>query len=259
MSVLVYEYGDIYAKSIMLELENLGVQCAFVSSGAEFYEKISAKKWSFVFVAAKLYETIQPMLSQAEFKGKIVLLTGFGGDVPDKNLAMLPIPAYCIPIANILNGVFCNLSYDENKEGAGKFTAPEAKILIVDDIRTNLKVAQGLLLPYKMQVSLCKSGIQALEEIRSKDYDLVFMDHKMPGMDGIETTQRIRELGIDDPYYKNVPIVALTANAVLGTREMFLENSFDDFLSKPIDTVALNGLLEKWIPREKQKKYDQLR
>jgi CheY-like chemotaxis protein len=75
----------------------------------------------------------------------------------------------------------------------------------------------------------------------------------MPGMDGIETTLKIRSMGDEDPYYKEVPVVALTANAVLGTKEMFLENGFNDFLSKPIDTVKLNTVLEKWIPETKQK------
>jgi CheY-like chemotaxis protein len=79
------------------------------------------------------------------------------------------------------------------------------------------------------------------------------MDHKMPGMDGIETTWHIRAMGEEDPYYKDVPIIALTANVVAGTREMFVENGFDDYLSKPIDTIKLNSVLEKWIPREKRK------
>jgi HPt (histidine-containing phosphotransfer) domain-containing protein len=71
-------------------------------------------------------------------------------------------------------------------------------------------------------------------------------------MDGVETTARIRSLGADEPYYKNLPIIALTANVVSGMKEVFLQSGFDDFLSKPIDTVKLNTLLEKWIPREKQ-------
>jgi CheY-like chemotaxis protein len=132
------------------------------------------------------------------------------------------------------------------------FTAPEASVLVVDDIVTNLKVANGLLLPYKMQVDLCKSGMTAIEAMKKNRYDMVFMDHKMPGMDGIETTQMIRSMGEEDPYYKEVPVIALTANAVSGTKEMFLENGFNDYLSKPIDTVKLNAALERWIPKVKQ-------
>jgi CheY-like chemotaxis protein len=80
------------------------------------------------------------------------------------------------------------------------------------------------------------------------------MDHMMPEMDGIETVARIRALGDADPYYKNVPIIALTANAVSGTKEMFLANGFNDFISKPIEMAHLNSILEKWVPKEKRLK-----
>jgi len=80
------------------------------------------------------------------------------------------------------------------------------------------------------------------------------MDHMMPDMDGIEAAERIRALGEEDPFYKTLPIIALTANAVVGAREMFLEHGFNDFLSKPIDTLKLNALLGKWIPKKKQTK-----
>lgn len=126
------------------------------------------------------------------------------------------------------------------------FNAPSAKVLIVDDIYTNLQVAEGLLAPYRMQIDLCGSGAEAIQAAQTNSYDLIFMDHMMPEMDGIEATKRIRELGL------NLPIIALTANAVSGTRKMFIANSFNDFLSKPIDTAKLNAILERWIPKEKQ-------
>jgi len=130
-----------------------------------------------------------------------------------------------------------------------KFNAPNARILIVDDIDTNLKVANGLMLPYKMQVDLRLSGAEAIDAVAKNSYDLVFMDHMMPEMDGIEATRRIREIGKTE-----LPIIALTANAVSGTKEMFLANGFNDFLSKPIDIIKMNAILEKWIPKEKQEK-----
>jgi len=127
-----------------------------------------------------------------------------------------------------------------------KFTAPNARVLVVDDIRTNLTVAEGLLSPYKMRVDLCTSGQGSIDAVHVKKYDLILMDHMMPKMDGIEAAERIKKIDSD------VPVVALTANAVPGTREMFLENGFCDFLSKPVDIAKLNILLEKWIPKEKQ-------
>jgi CheY-like chemotaxis protein/HPt (histidine-containing phosphotransfer) domain-containing protein len=183
---------------------------------------------------------------------KIVLLTEFGETVPDKALSALAMPVYSVTIANVLNGSPDSFSYNESDESVARFTAPSAAVLVVDDITTNLKVAHGLMLPYKMRVDLRKSGVSAIEAIKSERYDVVFMDHRMPEMDGVEATQLIRALAEEDPYYANVPIIALTANAVSGTREMFLANGFDDFLSKPIDTVKLNSVLERWIPKEKQ-------
>jgi CheY-like chemotaxis protein len=103
-----------------------------------------------------------------------------------------------------------------------------------------------------MEVVVCQSGAAALQQIRAERYDLVFMDHMMPEMDGMEVVAKIREWGGEDPYYAMLPIVALTANAVSGTKEMFLANGFNDFLSKPIDAVRLNSILEQWLPKEKQ-------
>jgi CheY-like chemotaxis protein len=169
------------------------------------------------------------------------------------------MPVHCISVANILNGESEHFSYSQNTENIVRFTATGVNILVVDDVITNLKVAKGLLAPYKMQVDLCKSGMSAIDAIKTNRYDLVFMDHRMPGMDGIEATEHIRVLGTgdvpeggEDEYFKNVPIIALTANAVSGTKEMFLQNGFNDFLSKPIDTIKLNAVLEKWIPKEKR-------
>ena len=132
------------------------------------------------------------------------------------------------------------------------FIAPDAKILIVDDIKTNLIVAKGLMQPFNMSIDLCSGGAEAISAIQSVHYDIVFMDHMMPEMNGLEATARIRDMGISNDYYTNVPIIALTANAVSGTKEMFLANGFDDFLSKPIDTLKLKAILTKWLPTEKQ-------
>ncbi|MDR1581030.1 MAG: response regulator, partial [Synergistaceae bacterium] len=111
------------------------------------------------------------------------------------------------------------------------FTAPEARVLIVDDIETNLKVVEGLLAPYEMKISVCGGGSEAVRMAREDIYDIIFMDHIMPEMNGIEAVAAIRSA--PGEYFRTVPIIALTANAVSGMREMFLENGFNDFLSKP--------------------------
>ncbi|MCL2010498.1 MAG: response regulator, partial [Synergistaceae bacterium] len=255
-SVIIYERRKTYSASLFYTVKNLGVNCTVASSDAELYEKMAGHSYAFVFTSFALYANNKETISKFGANTKIVLLTEFGEAVSDKNLRALAMPAYCIPVANILNGVSSSFTYSEDHERVIRFTAPDANVLVVDDINTNLKVAAGLMQPYEMRLSLCKSGMEAIEAVKSKNYDLVFMDHKMPGMDGMETTQRIRAMGGEEPYYKRLPVIALTANAVSGTREMFLQNGFDDFLSKPVDIVSLNAVLEKWLPKEKQKKLE---
>ena len=123
--------------------------------------------------------------------------------------------------------------------------APDAKILVVDDNRINLNVAYGLLELSQITADTVTSGQQAIELIKQNQYDIVFMDHMMPEMDGIEATKIIRELDI------NVPIIALTANAVAGMKEMMLAAGMNDYLSKPIIKSQLMNILKNWIPAEK--------
>jgi signal transduction histidine kinase/CheY-like chemotaxis protein len=128
------------------------------------------------------------------------------------------------------------------------FQNPEAAVLVVDDMAANLKVAQGLLRPYGMKISCILSGRQAVNLIREGriKYDLIFMDHMMPELDGIETVRIIRD-EIGSEYAKTVPIIALTANAIVGNEKMFLENGFQGFLSKPIDLIKLDEILRTWL------------
>ena len=123
---------------------------------------------------------------------------------------------------------------------------PYGRVLIVDDVYSNLYVAKGLMVPYGLAIDLATSGFEAIDKIKAGElYDVIFMDHMMPKMDGLETTKIIRDLG-----YKN-SIVALTANAITGQAKFFLENGFDEFISKPIDIRQLNAILNKLI-RDKQ-------
>jgi CheY-like chemotaxis protein/HPt (histidine-containing phosphotransfer) domain-containing protein len=140
-------------------------------------------------------------------------------------------------------------SYAVSEESSVKFIAPTARVLIVDDISTNLAVVEGLLLPYRVQMDSCRSGVEAIEAVTANLYDLVLMDHMMPVMDGIEATTLIRKM--DCEYYAELPIIALTANALYGAKEMFLQNGFNDFLAKPIEIAKLSRILEKWIPAPK--------
>ena len=252
-NVLLYERREVNAASIIFSLKNLDVKGAIVSSDEELSEKLSANVFSHIFISHNLYRSNAETIEKYGRGIKIVVLAEFGETIPDKNLNVAAMPVHTISIAGILNGTSGSFAYNENKELIVRFTAPEARILVVDDINTNLKVAEGLLMPYKMNVDLCKSGMEAIDMIKKTPYDLVFMDHKMPEMDGVVATGLIRNMKTENSYYEKVPIIALTANAVAGTREMFLENGFNYFMSKPIDTIIMNSILEKWIPKEKQK------
>ena len=126
-----------------------------------------------------------------------------------------------------------------------EFTASNAAVLVVDDIDINLAVAEALLSTFMIKPDLAQSGKEAINLIKRKRYDIIFMDHMMPEMDGIMTTEHIRRLG---GWNKKVPIIALTANAIAGVEQFFMENKMDDFLPKPIDTDALNHCLRKWLP-----------
>jgi CheY-like chemotaxis protein/HPt (histidine-containing phosphotransfer) domain-containing protein/anti-sigma regulatory factor (Ser/Thr protein kinase) len=139
-----------------------------------------------------------------------------------------------------------DINLDGEARTLAHFVAPTARVLIVDDIRVNLQVAEGLLQPYNMQITLASSGAEAITAVQENDFDLVLMDHMMPGMDGVEAVQEIRKT------HETLPIVALTANAIVGAREMFLENGFNDFLSKPIVISRLHSALKQWLPEEKQ-------
>ncbi|MDR0758759.1 MAG: response regulator, partial [Treponema sp.] len=132
------------------------------------------------------------------------------------------------------------LAEDRNRGTFVRSYMPYGKVLVVDDMEMNLDVMVGLLMPYGLTVDTALSGAGALELIRKGEsrYDLIFMDHMMPEMDGVEATRIIRN-EIDTDYARNVPIIALTANVIAGNREMFLENGFSAFISKPIDIKQL--------------------
>jgi CheY-like chemotaxis protein len=127
-----------------------------------------------------------------------------------------------------------------------------ARVLVVDDFPTNLDVAEGMLRKYQIQVDCVTRGQDAIDLISAGHpvYDAIFMDHMMPELDGVQTTTVIRLLLSD--YAKNIPIIALTANAVAGSEEMFLENGFNAFLAKPFNVMSLDSIIQKWI-RDKSK------
>mgnify|MGYP001065642615 FL=1 len=129
------------------------------------------------------------------------------------------------------------------------FTAPEGEILLVDDNRVNRKVFCGLLKQTKVKIKDVGSGKECLEEVAKKHYDMIFLDHMMPEMDGMETMSRMKQL--QDNQCMDTPVVMLTANAIMGAREHYLAEGFDDFLAKPIVQDKLEKIMVQWMPPEK--------
>lgn len=129
------------------------------------------------------------------------------------------------------------------------FRAPDAHILVVDDNEMNLFVVEKLLKTTEVRVSCCDSGERCLELIRQRHYDAILLDHMMPELDGVETLKRMKEM--KHHLCKDTPVIALTANAIVGVREMYLADGFDDYLSKPIDANELEAMLRKHLPENK--------
>jgi CheY-like chemotaxis protein/anti-sigma regulatory factor (Ser/Thr protein kinase) len=135
----------------------------------------------------------------------------------------------------------------EEKKAADAFTAPDARVLLVDDIDINLEVAAFTLSSFGITAETASGGHEAVEKARANTYDIIFMDHMMPDMDGMEATKSIRSLG---GYNAAVPIIALTANVVGGAKEAFLSGGFNGLLPKPMESDVLAEALLRWLPAE---------
>lgn len=248
--VLVYENRNLYVNSIKNTLSNLGCDFVICSNQSELHEQLHDFNCNYIFVASLHYEKTRVLIEKKGLKVTFVIINNGNDYSIDKNIIAISMPIHCLQIANILNDENAVLSNQSGKQVS--MIAPTAKILVVDDNETNLKVAAGLLRSYKIHVDTAISGMNSIQMVKQTAYDIIFMDHMMPDMDGIDTTIAIRAL--DGEFYKNVPIIALTANAISGAREMFKAEGLNDYLAKPIEVSKLNSLLMKWIPQEKQEK-----
>jgi signal transduction histidine kinase/CheY-like chemotaxis protein len=263
---LVYEDREVYAKSVAWSLENMGVPFRLVTDIEDFAKALREEEWRFVFSAYGLYERIKPVMEEAE-RGRpakkrpsLALMVEWETETYVPNVRFVSLPVQAVSISDVLNDAPNRRNYGETSAFVGtRFTIPGTRILVVDDIATNLKVAEGLIAPYKASVDTCLSGAGAIELVKRNRYDVVFMDHMMPQMDGVEAVSLIREWERERGNANGrhpVPIVALTANAVSGMRELFLSQGFSDFLAKPIDVSKLDEIIKKWLPKKMRIKSD---
>ncbi len=182
-----------------------------------------------------------------------LLVENMGGSINVKSEYGKGSTFYFDIVQKVIDASPCEYSKNkkivERKQFTIDFTAPKAKVLVVDDNKVNLRVATGLLRKFGIVPDLVDNGQDSVDMIRRQvQYDLVFMDHMMPELDGIEATKLIRAIGT--PYAVSLPIVALSANAVKGMEDEFLVGGMDDFLPKPISLEMLGAILRKWLPPE---------
>lgn len=201
----------------------------------------------FFFVDEAMYQEVKGSIEEyftSHGAQLCVLQNPMKENVWDKQVTVINKPLYSLNFCQVINHE-TTANFVET-DHAMNFIAPQAQILIVDDNEMNLKVATGLLQPLQMQIDTANSGRKAIEMVQKKRYDIVFMDHMMPVMDGVETTQTIRKF--DDAYLQEMPIIALTANAVIGAREIFKEAGMNDFVAKPIEINDICTKIRKWLP-----------
>ena len=259
-NILIYEPRVIYEKSLTRTLDHLGVPYVRSHSVSAFNDVLqNNRNISFVFVASFIYDEIEKLLEPPAFSRiRVILLCEHHDQFQLSHAHATPaiLPINALHIAELLNDSKGN--GEEGSDIIETLKMPNARILVVDDNSSNFLVVEGLLSSFECQIDFVSSGLDALKQVQLYRYDLIFMDHMMPDMDGVETTLQIRELAKStrNQHFETVPIVALTANAVLGMKEMFLQNGMNDFLSKPINPARLHEVLITWISKEKQLRTD---
>ncbi len=238
-------------KQLKEDLERLGYPYRNASSVAELIQMQNEKK-AYIFLEEKSFTPeIQNYVSGHPDITAVILVNFKSAstyDLPNVIVARKPLSS--LFLAAIFNEEIHILEHQESSDEFYDFTATEAQVLIVDDNSVNLTVCEGLLEPLCLQIDTAISGKEAIEKISTCKYDLILMDHMMPELDGVETTRLIRRFHKD---YDRIPIIALTANAVSGVKEMFIREGMNDFIAKPIEVRILVAKLKRWLPKDKVK------
>lgn len=240
-----------YGRVIYRMISQLKVKCRICQNLGELKRRTGRERFTHIFISIEEYEEDREFFDRLSRELKLIAVIERTNDAKIMNSGILRLykPFFILPVVMVLNDEILVQGMDADSYSGGKFIAPETSVLVVDDNLMNIRVLEGLLAPYKIKVSMATSGAEALEKIESMDYDAIFMDHMMPEMDGIETLHRIRQK--KGNYYKKIPIIAVTANAVGGMREVFLSEGFQDFMAKPIEVSVLERILRRNLPQEK--------
>ncbi len=230
-------------------LEGLGIN-GYQTHNFEGLLKLQrSRPLTHVFVSQPEYEENREYYEDLANALRVVVIAEreFAVDSGSK-LYVMHKPFSALSVANLLNGDLGARGFAEAQAAGRKpFTCPGVRALAVDDEEMNLVVAKGVLGSYGIEVDICLSGREAVERCASTAYDVVFLDHMMPGFDGVQTLKKIREL--QDGALQDLPVIALTANTVSGAREMFRSEGFTEFVPKPIERTVLERVLRRVLPK----------
>jgi CheY-like chemotaxis protein/nitrogen-specific signal transduction histidine kinase len=244
------EVGVYYTNMITHVRDGLGLSVRPAESLDDLKSMIEERPVTHVFVADWEYNMDRDYFENLGKKVYTVIFADAEFTLPQgSEIHVLTKPVYMMAIVNLLNatmpGTFQKHAVQIKDE---KVSFTDVKALVVDDDYMNLMVAKGILKSYGISADTALSGEKSIEKCSITDYQIIFMDHMMPGMNGVDTMHRIRELR--NGHYRSIPIVALTANAVSGAREMFMGEGFDEFISKPIELNSMTRLLRKMLKGE---------
>lgn len=253
------EIRDEYGENIQRLVDELKVKCHICRNLQELKRWDKKEAFNQIFISLLEYQE-DPIYfdNLAKQKNVHIILEHYDdAKVKNKNLSKIYKPFFILSImASIKNAMSPNAEKTIELEDHQLY-APEAHILVIDDNRMNIRVVEGLLRTYGVKVSHALSGQEGIDMLASKSYDLILLDHMMPGMDGVETFHHIRKK--PDIYYKEIPIIALTANAIAGAREMFIKEGFNDFVAKPVESSVLQRTLKRHLSKEKLKTGEEAR
>ncbi len=244
------EVRGYYDGLIMNLVEGLSVKGYQVHNFEGLLKLQRSQTLTHVFIAQGEYQENPDYYEKLAGTLRVVVIAEREFTLPGKSrLLIIHKPFSALSVANLLNGELGERGFAEDQAAGRKpFTCVGIQALAVDDEEMNLVVAKGVLGSYGIQVDTCLSGKEAVAQCSRNAYDIVFLDHMMPGVDGVETLKRIRELrgGI----YQDLPVIALTANTVSGAREMFRSEGFTEFVPKPIERTVLERVLRKVLPKD---------
>ena len=247
-----YQYGQIregYLECIQRMSQQLQVKAVKCSTMQELKHSMETEQFGFVFTADEEYLENKEYFDRLSEQLQVVLMVNRDFDLKmvGRKIQLIYRPLHVFSVATVLNGERLQQDIYEERWHKDRFQVENAHILVVDDSAMNLKVAASMLRHYGVEIETALSGKEAIEKVSRKNYDLIFMDHMMPEMDGVECMQRLHELPVVRECH--TPIVALTANAIGGAREMLMDEGFDDFVAKPIEKSAMERVLRKFLDK----------